>query len=76
MEYNEKSFSYLSHYGTHFMAARCDFKGNVEITSVVENPLLFAADIAEMIGYHTTNILPKLNGFQGYNCIKFVSSYK
>lgn len=31
----------------------------------------FARDVAQMIAYHAMNIWPELNGFQGYDCIKF-----
>lgn len=31
----------------------------------------FATDVAEMIGYHAQAIWESLNGFQGYNTIRF-----
>lgn len=71
---NEKHFSYRSHNGTQFIAERCDFRTGVS----VQSPVLasgcyagFSSDVAEMIGYHATNIWPSLNGFQGYDCITF-----
>lgn len=34
--------------------------------------LLYASDVAEMIGYHAINIHPDLNGFSGYDCIHWM----
>jgi hypothetical protein len=30
------------------------------------------ADVAEMIGYHAINVLPKLKDFQGYDSLHFI----
>lgn len=74
---NDKPFSYVSSFGSEFSCPRCDFS---EPISVTETPVslsgeafkrILAKEVAEMIGYHATNILPELNGFQGYDCLKF-----
>jgi len=72
---NSKPFSYQSNWGTCFSCATCDFSTPIKVSRV---PLTvgieiqwFSRDLAEMIGYHATNILPELNGFQGYDTIKF-----
>lgn len=70
MQYNEKPFSYRSRNGTSFKA-RCDFRQGVIVTDAPKARELAMADVAEMIGYHCTNILPNLNGFQGYDCVYF-----
>lgn len=69
---NEKSFSHISHYGTAFDCDRCDFRTPIVVSTPPEDPRLYVKDVAEMIGFHTTNIHPELNGFQGYDCIEFV----
>lgn len=69
---NDHPFEYTSHNGTVFYAERCDFRGGVTVTYKPVYPFPFAEDVAEMIGYHATNIHPKLNGFQGYDCIKWI----
>jgi len=69
---NNKKFEHTSHYGTHFTSERCDFKDGVTIQrSIHLDDVGFVTDIAEMVGYHATNILPELNGFQGYDAIRY-----
>ena len=66
---NESSFSHHCHYGTMFVAKRCDFRGGVQAIGAPKDKAAFASDVAEMIGYHAVNIRPELNGFSGYDCI-------
>lgn len=66
---NEKPFEYTSHFGTKFNATRCDFFNGVTVSDKNPNNDKYTSDVAEMIGYHATNIHPQLNGFQGYDCI-------
>lgn len=68
---NEKLFSYFGSFGTHFSCARCDFKAPLLVIDAPTEKKHFLSDVAEMIGYHATNIRPELNGFQGYDCIDF-----
>lgn len=79
MDYlNEKPFDHHCHHGTEFRATRCDFKEGLLIKTPraisAENLVL---DMSEMIGFHATNILPRLNGFQGYDAynVKFVTQF-
>jgi len=68
---NDKPFSYTSHYGTEFVCDRCDFKTPLIVKNQPSGGKQRMSDVAEMIGYHATNIYPELNGFQGYDCIQF-----
>jgi hypothetical protein len=70
---NDVSFEHSGPNGTKFTATRCDFREGVKIVS--EEPLTpaqFAQDVAAVIGYHATNILPQLNGFSGYDAFKIM----
>lgn len=67
---NDKPFSFISRNGSHFTCKRCDFKGDIKVKTSVKKEF-FALDVAEMIGYHATNIWPELNGFSGYDTIRF-----
>ena len=67
---NKKPFSYLSRYGTYFSSNTCDFSYGVNVSDKPHEEL-FISDVAEMIGFHAVNIRPELNGFSGYDCIKF-----
>jgi hypothetical protein len=70
---NEKPFEYCSSNGTVFKADRCDFQGGV--TATVQEDISredLMTDVAGMVGFHATNIWSKLNGFQGYDCVRFV----
>ena len=72
---NEGSFSHISRNGTQFTAKRCDFKSGIYFETpdnISEAALL--QDISEMIGFHATNILEHLNGFQGYDCVIYIRS--
>ena len=69
---NEKPFDHHCSNGSSFQCSRCDFTEPIEVLDMPGDSLaLFAADVAEMIGFHAINIWPKLNGFQGYDTIDF-----
>lgn len=69
---NKQTFSYISHYGTQFECSRCDFKAPIRISEAQGDEHQRKSDLAEMIGFHAVNIHPNLNGFQGYDCLKFI----
>jgi hypothetical protein len=71
---NDRPFEHNCRHGSKFLAGRCDFGGGV--TAHVPSGLTdaeLASDIAEMIGFHATMILDegRLNGFRGYDNIRF-----
>jgi hypothetical protein len=69
---NNKPFGHTSRYGTIVTSDRCDFANG--ITIIKDHNLSedrYISDIAEAFGFHAANILPNLNGFQGYDCLKF-----
>lgn len=68
---NDRPFEHNCQYGTKFRCERCDFKEPVIVTNAPQNPIHFASDVSEMIGFHATNIWPQLNGFSGYDCIQY-----
>ena len=71
---NENRFEHQSHYGTIFTADRCDFRSGVkvEIPKNMSRENLMS-DVSEMVAYHALNIFNQLNGFQGYDCINYLS---
>jgi len=69
---NENPFEHTCRNGTVFTAKRCDFLGGVAFRDESANEALFLQDLSEMIGFHACNIHPRLNGFQGYDCVNFV----
>ncbi|MCK5236915.1 MAG: hypothetical protein KAR06_08015 [Deltaproteobacteria bacterium] len=69
---NEKPYSHNSHHGTRFGASRCDFMYGVNVVKPKEvNLAQYTADVAEMIVQHALQIHPQLNGFAGYDAIRF-----
>jgi hypothetical protein len=69
---NDKPFRHICRYGIQFDCTRCDFGDIIVVTwSLVPTYDQFARAVATMIGFHATNILPNLNGFQGYDTIRF-----
>jgi hypothetical protein len=69
---NDKPFTHDSRHGTRFKATRCDFRDGVELIDLGDATTKeLISDVAEMIGYHATNIHPNLNGFAGYDCIQW-----
>lgn len=69
---NEQQFIYEASNGTKFKCERADFRSPIQIKKPVliskEN---YLRDIIEMTWYHVTSILPTLNGFAGYDTLKF-----
>jgi len=53
------------------MSPTADFRHGVTVQRPATTDRQFVADIAEMVGFHATNILPMLNGFQGYAAIDY-----
>lgn len=79
---NKNKFEYHSSKGTYFECDTCDFSTPITVyahyDSFVKEGVRFESlskllfpDVAEMIGYHAVNIRPELNGFQGYDCLRF-----
>lgn len=74
---NDRRFGHNCHNGTVFESERCDFKtpvyydmtGNITVQQLM-------TDVAEMIGYHATVIWPHLNGFSGYDAVRFEPKVK
>lgn len=70
---NERPFSHVCHNGTRFDCERCDLRGPIEVRTLGEiDRERLTADFAEFAGWHGVNIHPYLNGFNGYDCLKFV----
>lgn len=69
---NDSPFEHLCHYGTQIKSSRCDFREGVEVHHLegakIEHIM---ADIGEVMGWHAMNIIPRLNGFNGYDCLKY-----
>lgn len=63
-------FSHRSRNGTCFECAFLDLSASVEVTNAAEGTYLLQ-DVSEFAGSHAVNILPRLNGFQGYDCVHF-----
>lgn len=69
---NAERWQHLCVNGTEFSADRCDFRNGV--TALVPgnlDELQLMQDTAEMIGFHATNVRGSLNGFAGYDRIRF-----
>ena len=58
---------------TCFDAEARELTGESLMTNLPKSPQALYSDIAEFIGYHATLIHPDLNGFAGYDCLKFVT---
>jgi hypothetical protein len=68
----DKPFSHRGRRGTVLRAARCDLAGGVTLTvpkGISREHL--AADIMQIAGYHAAVVLPDLNGFSGYDTLRF-----
>ena len=74
---NEYPFEYETSDGYRFKCPRSDFREPIEITgmpcNIKEEHNLHAllTAVAEMISYHRNAIHQKLNGFSGYDCLKW-----
>ena len=69
---NERRFEHTSRNGTKFIAKRCDFTGGVCVLNQPSLEMLRMQDLSEMVAYHIFNIYPELNGFSGYDAIRFL----
>jgi len=60
--------------GTSFKCERADLKGGVTVTQAWgdANPEKRMADFAEFGAWHAHWIHEHLNGFQGYDCVRYV----
>lgn len=69
---NERPWEHLCAHGTVFKCNRCDLVGEI-VAHVPENisELELMADVAEMAGYHATNVRDRLHGFCGYGALTF-----
>lgn len=63
--------SHLSHYGTWFICDRCDLDAPIRVYERPEGDAPFATDVAEFAAFHRGSIHPHLNGFRGYDCLRF-----
>lgn len=72
MAINKNPISHTSNYGTKFSAVHADLSDGVTVirneSTSIEH---FAADVAEFSAWHRGNIWEQLNGFSGYDCIRF-----
>lgn len=68
---NEQPYQHLTRHAFLLRANRCDLRGGA-VLQVSHDAT--DADIAEAsaqaFGYHAANILPRLNGFAGYDCVR------
>lgn len=78
---NDKPYSHTGRYGTTISCDRCDFKTPVTVASefvgaggTSEDWQKVTADVAEAMAYHAIHIHPELNGFSGYDTIRYVYS--
>ena len=69
---NDKPFEHHCRNGTTFKCSRCDFRDVINVSNP-DNPTTekLMKDVAEMIGYHAFNIWEQLNGFSGYDAVRF-----
>ncbi len=68
---NLKPFSYVATWGTVFECEYSDFRTPILTSGSPKSVELRMRDVAEMAGYHGVNIWHTLNGFQGYDTIRF-----
>lgn len=71
---NGRSFTHHSHGfpGITVEASRCDFKEGVTVYYNAGMPAdRLARALAEVMAWHAVNIRPQLNGFCGYDCIRY-----
>jgi hypothetical protein len=68
---NDRPFSHIGPNGTHFHCKRGDLSVNVTCEDVPEDALRFAQDVASFVGVHALDYWPHLNGFAGYDTLRF-----
>lgn len=72
MSINENPISHTSYNGTEFTADRADLRNGV--TAAVPDRIRadqIMTDTAEFAAWHRGQIWEQLNGFSGYDCIRF-----
>lgn len=69
---NDKPYEHRSSNGTLFTCNRCDLREPVKVTRPSRlSDTHFAQDIGEFAAYHALHIHPCLNGFPGYDTIRY-----
>lgn len=69
---NDRPFAHDSPNGVGVEASRCDLADGVIITRRSDHTEIdVATAIAAAMGFHGANILPRLNGFRGYDNIQY-----
>ncbi len=75
---NDEAFSYTGQHGTFFKAARCDFRTGVQVqmpAGLKGRPDIIMQEVSLMISHHALMIHSKLNGFPGYDSVKYDVSF-
>ena len=67
----DQPITHRTHHGTVFMCSRADLDAPIRVYDRARDDMDFARDVAEFTGWHATTIWPDLNGFPGYDTIKF-----
>jgi len=67
----DNSVSDLGRYGTWFICDRADLEAPIKVYNRPEDDAQFASDVAQFAAWHRGNIFPHLNGFRGFDCIRF-----
>lgn len=68
---NTTKFSYTARWGTIFRCDVSDFSKEIRVINAPTDPAQFAGAVAEMIAHHAMEVYPKLNGFAGYDTLRF-----
>ena len=70
---SEASFEHMSRLGTLFRCERADLSTVVTVHTDTEDvdPLKFAQEVSEFIGWHALWVHPKLVSFRGYDCVTY-----
>ena len=72
---NETPISHFCYHGTTFSADRADLRNGVEYAAPrYVSPEEIMQDFFSFGAWHAFTIHPELNGFQGYDSIKFSRS--
>lgn len=76
-EERKQAFVHQCKYGVRIVCSRKDLSTNIFIECSI-NTLSdhIAAAVAEFMGYWTVNIYPHLNGFAGFDTLKFNVVYE
>lgn len=65
-------FGHYSRYGTEFHCDKSNLSVPIKVKKDKDTSLEnFLVDVSEMITYHAMHIHSSLNGFAGYDCIRF-----